>query len=398
VVKTALIVGIDGSGLHPVFGIPAARRLVLLSRRLGIEEVHLFGGDRSLYSCLGELIPREAFHVVTDPSQLGPIIEELGMGPEDQALVMRTGHVVDKWSLQKLLRAEPGQEVWLSGRDDEGSAPNEPIRLVRAGGLAPLLGSMWSAIPPPVERAPSGNSLIGAGGLPMLLGDGAAGTASAEKALFAALGPATAGTDSFLSRTIHRPISRFITRGLVKTGATPNMVTLFSIAVGLVGAFLLGKGTYGSQVLGAFLFVASTILDGVDGEMARLLLGETNFGHYLDIGGDNVVHVAVFVGIALGLYGMTANPLYLWALGFLLAGFGLCALAVQRAMGHGPEKQASAEAPFLASLLVNRDFAYIVLLLALLHRLDWFLFGTTAGVYLFALVLLAISARRTPAR
>jgi hypothetical protein len=108
--------------------------------------------------------------------------------------------------------------------------------------------------------------------------------------------------------------------------------------------------------------------------------------------------VAVFFGISLGLYGRTADPVYLWALWLLLGGFGLCALAVQRVMGHGPEKEARAGAPFLAALLVNRDFAYLVLLLALLNRLNWFLFGTTAGVYLFALILFMVSRRGTRAK
>lgn len=397
-VKAALIVARDGSGLRPVFGVPAARRLVLLARQLGLPAIHLFGRDRALYQCVRDLIPEGAFHTVTDPAQLGPLTERLGLGPADQALVMQAGHVVDRWSLRQLVQAAGAEDLSLSGDDGAGGAASEPICLARADLLAPLLRAMWSPGPPPVDAALPGKGMRGAGGLPALLRDGATGTGSAEKALLAALGVATAETDSFLARAIHRPISRFITGGLVKTMTTPNMVTLFNIVVGLAGAFLLAKGTYGAQVLGAFLFVASTILDGVDGEMARLKLRESAFGHYLDIGGDNVVHVAVFVGIALGLYGRTADPVYLRALWLLLAGFGLCALAVQRAMGHGPEKQASAEAPFLAALLVNRDFAYLVLLLALLHRLNWFLFGTTAGVYLFALILFVMSRRGTRAK
>ena len=169
------------------------------------------------------------------------------------------------------------------------------------------------------------------------------------------------------------------------------MVTLFNIVVGLAGAFFLAKGVYALQVLGSLLFLLSTILDGVDGEMARLTLKETVLGHYLDIVGDNVVHVAIFFGIALGLYRFAADPVYLHALWFLLCGFFLCALAVHRLMGHGPEKGGFEQAPWLAALLVNRDFAYIVVLAALIHRLSWFLFGAAAGVYAVALIFFAIS-------
>ncbi len=78
------------------------------------------------------------------------------------------------------------------------------------------------------------------------------------------------------------------------------------------------------------------------GSLRDSRLKETVLGHYLDIVGDNVVHVAVFFGIALGLYRHTSDPVYVYALGVLLCGFGLCALAVHRLMGHGPGKQGSA--------------------------------------------------------
>jgi hypothetical protein len=63
-------------------------------------------------------------------------------------------------------------------------------------------------------------------------------------------------------------------------------------------------------------------------------------------------------------------------------------------MGHGPEKSGAEQAPWLAALLVNRDFAYLVVLLALIHRLSWFLFGATAGVYVVAIVFFAIGVKR----
>lgn len=215
--------------------------------------------------------------------------------------------------------------------------------------------------------------------------------------LVGALGAATARTDSFFSRHIHRPLSRPISSRLAKTVATPNMFTLFHIAVGLAGAFFLVKGTYASQVAGGLLFLASTILDGVDGELARLKLQESNFGHYLDIVGDNVVHVAVFLGITLGLYHQSHSPVYLWALALILGGFGLCALSVQFFMGHGPGEQASSQTHWLVSLTVNRDFSYLVALLALVNRLSWFVFGTMVGAYLFALVLFVLG-RKNKAR
>ena len=51
------------------------------------------------------------------------------------------------------------------------------------------------------------------------------------------------------------------------------------------------------------MFLFSIIIDGVDGELARLTLTETSFGGMLDVVTDNIVHVAVFVGIFLGCTG-----------------------------------------------------------------------------------------------
>ena len=47
---------------------------------------------------------------------------------------------------------------------------------------------------------------------------------------------------------------------------------------------------------GAALFQLQSIVDGVDGELARLLHKESRFGFWYDVGVDNVTHMAVFAG------------------------------------------------------------------------------------------------------
>ena len=105
-------------------------------------------------------------------------------------------------------------------------------------------------------------------------------------------------------------------------------------------------------------------MDGADGEVARLKLQESSFGQALDYTVDNVVHVAVFAGIAVGLYRETGHGRYLLALLILLAGFGLCALTVNRyILKRTPDElEASPRViRLMATLLTNRDFAYLVL-------------------------------------
>jgi phosphatidylglycerophosphate synthase len=393
-VTTAVIVGRAGSrGLEPVFGVPAVRRLVLTARRLGVGAVHLLASDDSLRPGLADLIPAGAFHVIAGVPAFDALAAALDVAGGDGVLVMRADHVVDRWTLDRMLHEANGHEAAFGPANGSGGGkymPGEPVYVVRPERLERLLGAMWSG----ASCADAGIERADSGLLPVVVGEGPDGARTAEASLLGNLGASTARTDSYLSRTVHRPISRAISSRIAKTAVTPNMVTLFHIVLGLAGALLIATGAYLPQVIGGLLFLSATILDGVDGEVARLTLRERDAGHYLDIVGDNVVHVGIFVGIAVGLFRAGNDPAFLWALALLLPGFGLCALAVERAMGHAPGEQGSRESPWMASLLANRDFAYIVALMALLHRLDWFLFATTAGVYLFALGLLLVAGRR----
>jgi phosphatidylglycerophosphate synthase len=197
-------------------------------------------------------------------------------------------------------------------------------------------------------------------------------------------------TDTFLARVLDRRISWPVTYVLAHTKVTPNQVTLANTALGLFGAALLAGAGYGWRVAGASLFVASIIIDGVDGELARAKLMESAAGERLDHITDNLVHIAVFCGIALGVYRDGRAPAMLYALGALLAGFGLCAVAVNyafRRLGQTANKDWLARVERAS----GRDFAYLVLLLAALDRLEYFIWGAALGTYAAALLFYAFA-------
>src|SRR5208283_3466428 len=164
-------------------------------------------------------------------------------------------------------------------------------------------------------------------------------------------------------------------RLLAPSAITPNQMSLVSIAVGLcAGPFFLSSRPL-LQTLGALLFLAHSILDGCDGELARLKFQQSHLGGVLDFWGDNVVHVVIFACMAVGwsLAAGAAWPLFLGAAAVLgtLGSTGFVYWRLMRVKDDGDALFTSVstepERP-LARLLdaaSRRDFIYLVIALAL---------------------------------
>src|SRR5262249_57447810 len=132
------------------------------------------------------------------------------------------------------------------------------------------------------------------------------------------------------------------------------------------GLFLWGDA--GGQVAGGLVFLAHSILDGCDGELARLKFLESRSGALLDFWGDNVVHVAVFSCMTVGWSLATASALPL-IVG--LAGIGAVAVAIAVLSGTGLQPKppgAEATAARVVDALANRGFTYRVRALTSIRR------------------------------
>ena len=108
------------------------------------------------------------------------------------------------------------------------------------------------------------------------------------------------GSDGFMSRYFARPISISLSRRLAPHGVTPNQMTIVSGLIGLAAAPFFLSAAPAIQVIGGLLFVAHSVLDGCDGELARLTFRESRLGGLLDFFSDNLVHVAIFACMAVG--------------------------------------------------------------------------------------------------
>ena len=88
--------------------------------------------------------------------------------------------------------------------------------------------------------------------------------------------------DGILSKKFNRKVSTFITRFLIKTPITPNMISVFIPVLAILTFFLLSKGTYPWLIFGGLMIQFLSIIDGCDGEIARLKFMKSFFGTWLD--------------------------------------------------------------------------------------------------------------------
>jgi phosphatidylglycerophosphate synthase len=195
-----------------------------------------------------------------------------------------------------------------------------------------------------------------------------------------------------------------MTRRLVPLPITPNQVTVGATLLGIVGAGFLALGTYGAQLLGSVFLVLSVVIDGCDGEVARLKYLESDFGRRLDFFLDNVVNTLGIFTCSAGHYWQGGAPFYLWA-SYINAGFAAASVfpvywlffrenKEALSLAEAPAKQEGFDATKLAENIAGRDFVYLIFFLALIGRAYWFAYICLVGVVAFLTFVVALAARR----
>jgi phosphatidylglycerophosphate synthase len=97
---------------------------------------------------------------------------------------------------------------------------------------------------------------------------------------------------------ILRKVSIFITLFFVKTGISPNFVTLLSFSIGLAGMFYLYLGEF---VEGAVIVAFWKLFDCVDGEVARISERFSPIGNILEMLNSNSQYLFLVPSVAAGL-------------------------------------------------------------------------------------------------
>jgi len=380
--QAASAAALDGN--TEVLGLGLAERTTRAARRAGYGRVFRLGAASAptwgeVAAALANAAPAPL--LVAPATILGETewLERLAAAPQDGA----------PWA------ATPGRFVWLGA-----AATTEALEALVADGEASGFDKAQACLTrrfgPPAALPPAND--------PPVLAS-AADIAPAERRLLRSL---VKESDGFMARHVERPISLAISRRLAATAVTPNEITLVSVLIGLMGAPFFLSPLAKWQTLGALLLLAHSIIDGCDGEIARLRFEESRWGGVLDFWGDNIVHSAIFACMAAGWSRSDGGwlPLLLGSSAVLgtLATASFVYWRVMRAKRDaGPLFTSVARAPSrplarLLDALSRRDFIYLIIAFALFGRADWFLLLTGLGAPIFFAAVVFLEMRQNAAK
>ncbi len=91
-------------------------------------------------------------------------------------------------------------------------------------------------------------------------------------------------------KSILDPIGGFLNR----LGLTPNSITLLGLVGTTIGAYYISQG---KMAAGAFVLLASVLVDALDGTMARLRGEPSDFGAFVDSVSDRYAELITFGGL-----------------------------------------------------------------------------------------------------
>ncbi len=121
--------------------------------------------------------------------------------------------------------------------------------------------------------------------------------------------------DGPVARHLNRPVSRWLSRTLVRTPVTPNQISLVSWLLSCVAAGLMAFGGYPALAAGGALAQLASIVDGCDGEIARLKHSQSAFGGWFDAVLDRYADAVLLFGLMWHEFAATGTNLSI-VLGF----------------------------------------------------------------------------------
>jgi CDP-L-myo-inositol myo-inositolphosphotransferase len=144
-------------------------------------------------------------------------------------------------------------------------------------------------------------------GMPWLDVDTPEALREAERRLLREHGRKT--RDGPVSRHLNRPVSRWLSRYLVRTSVTPNQISLVSWMLSCVAAGVMALSGYPALAIGGGLAQLASIIDGCDGEIARLKRSQSEFGGWFDAVLDRYADAVLLFGLMWHEFAATGTNL-----------------------------------------------------------------------------------------
>jgi phosphatidylglycerophosphate synthase len=209
----------------------------------------------------------------------------------------------------------------------------------------------------------------------------------------------TKPTDGWVSQNLNRPISTQISRRLVNTNISVNLITLMVGVLAFVPVFFVLKGGYWNWLIGAAIYHLASVLDGVDGELARLKMSFTKLGQWLDTVFDFSSMIALLTALVISVQKPEHNqPMIIKNAGYiaLLAGLGAIASIVIYNLIHKREGTFYIPYTYLSS---ESSWAKFVQKIKNLGKRDFYIFLflllAIFGLFPMALIYIAVMAAIT---
>jgi choline kinase/uncharacterized membrane protein YbhN (UPF0104 family) len=364
-----------------VGGIPLVELAIRRLRDAGIERVVVVvGRDAGRVGWAARRAGGDVQIIRADAWEAGNgaslLAAETAVRGEERFLLLCVDHVFDPGSLDELAGAPtpavlidpaPEPDVWSEGTK---------VRVIDEGAVAfskdlldPAVDCGAFLLPPAIfdalRRAAADGDHSLAGALSRLSGSSALGTVPlatdrhwqdvdtphdlrrARRLLRRSL---IKQSDGPIARYVNRPISTRITVALAPLRVPPTFLSVVTFLLGIWGAWSLSAGR---ALMGGALVQAASILDGSDGETARLFNRSTSMGRVIDGSFDRFVDAAVIAGLLLWAWDDPSRAFRITTI--LAAGVGwvIVSTSLRRpfAMFEVPRR----EQPVLTALLGGRD-------------------------------------------
>ncbi len=393
----------ESKPLLPLLGVPLIERVIREARRAGADDFVVVTGHaaETVEAFLADLARRLDVPIATvrnpewaDTENGRSILAAEGLLREPFLLLM-ADHLFEADLLRDLLRAPlPSAGLCLAvdgNRRNPLVDPGDVTRVRRDGaritaigkGLEPFDGydtgifHCTPALFDALRKAARHGDTTLSGAVRQLARDGLAQAVDvsgrfwcdvddpaalqrAEAALLARLRGKT--RDGPVARWLNRPLSIRITRHLVRTGITPNAISLLAFGLSVLAAALFLLPGWPALIAGGLLAQFASVVDGCDGEVARLKYRESDYGGWLDAVLDRYADAFLLGGLAWHAWQAGDGPLALASGFFAITGSFLISYTADKYDGRMRERGG-------ARFRIGRDVRVLLIFLgALLNQ------------------------------